>query len=98
MGEADVAFANKDLILYYFSAHWCPPCRGFTPILKDFYQEVSEDLEIVFVSADQSSEDMFSYMKESHGDWVAVEHESELSKQLDEKFQVEGIPTLVVCK
>ena len=32
------ALAGKDIILIYFSAHWCPPCRGFTPILKDFYE------------------------------------------------------------
>jgi nucleoredoxin len=35
--SADVALANKKVILFYFSAHWCPPCRAFTPVLKDFY-------------------------------------------------------------
>ena len=31
-------FLSQDLVLYYFSAHWCPPCRQFTPMLKDFYE------------------------------------------------------------
>ena len=35
--SADVALANKKVVLFYFSAHWCPPCRAFTPVLKDFY-------------------------------------------------------------
>jgi len=38
--SADAALAGKDVILIYFSAHWCPPCRGFTPVLKDFYEVV----------------------------------------------------------
>merc|ERR1712213_186580 len=62
------ALAGKDIILIYFSAHWCPPCRGFTPILKDFYEEV-DGVEIIFVSSDQSHDAMVAYMKESHGDW-----------------------------
>jgi len=36
--SADAALAGKDVILVYFSAHWCPPCRAFTPVLKDFYE------------------------------------------------------------
>ena len=42
---ADSALAGKDLVLFYFSAHWCPPCRQFTPLLKDFY-EVSMDIAV----------------------------------------------------
>merc|ERR1712078_513147 len=75
--EADSALEGKDLILFYFSAHWCPPCRQFTPMLKDFYDEV-DNVEIVFVSSDRSNDDMLSYMKESHGDWLATEHGSPL--------------------
>jgi len=79
--SADAALAGKDVILVYFSAHWCPPCRAFTPVLKDFYEEVeSEGVEIIFVSSDRSPADMVSYMKESHGDWLAVEHGSELGQ------------------
>jgi len=97
--SADAALAGKDVILIYFSAHWCPPCRGFTPVLKDFYEEVeSEGVEIIFVSSDRSPADMISYMKESHGDWLAVEHGSEVGQGLKQKFGVSGIPCLVVLK
>jgi len=97
--EADAALAGKEVILYYFSAHWCPPCRQFTPMLKDFYGEIEDqNVEIVFVSSDRSTEDMLSYMKESHGDWLATEHGSELTKSLKEKYGISGIPTLIVVK
>lgn len=95
----DEALAGKDVILIYFSAHWCPPCRGFTPKLKEFYEQNAEKgIEIIFVSWDRSSEDMFSYMEEAHGDWYALEHESKVGKKLKKKFGVSGIPCLVALK
>jgi len=96
--EAEKALENKDLILYYFSARWSPRCRNFTPMLADFYGEVSDELEIVFVSSDRSPDDMTSYMKESHGDWCGVEHNSALANDLKQKYGVQGIPMLVVVK
>ncbi|KAH7696928.1 nucleoredoxin, partial [Aphelenchoides avenae] len=62
------------LVALYFSAHWCPPCRQVTPILKDFYNELtdSEDFEIVFVPFHRSDADLQSYLKEAHGDSLHV--------------------------
>ena len=111
--SADSALAGKDIVLFYFSAHWCPPCRQFTPMLKDFYevivfmftvytvmymimlQEV-EGLEIVFISSDRSPEDMTSYMKESHGDWLAVPHNSTVANDLKQKYGDNNFSTLEI--
>ena len=41
---------------------------------------------------------MVSYMKESHGDWWAVEHGSETAQALKTKYGITGIPALVVVK
>ena len=35
---ADEALEGKKVVLFYFSAHWNPPCAVFTPVLNDFYQ------------------------------------------------------------
>ena len=99
--SADSALSGKTIVCFYFSAHWCPPCRAFTPMLKDAYEEFleeSEGLEIVFVSSDRTAEDMKNYMNESHGKWLAISHNSELGKALKTKFGVQGIPALIVCK
>ena len=35
--QADEVLSDKKIIAFYFSAHWCPPCRLFTPVLAEFY-------------------------------------------------------------
>ena len=55
-------------------------------------------MEIIFVSSDRSSDDMKSYMKESHGSWLSIEHGSELANSLKQQFGVSGIPAFIVCK
>lgn len=48
--NADEALKDKKIICYYFSAHWCPPCRNFTPILADFYnvRQFSKDFQFEY--------------------------------------------------
>ena len=54
--DKEKLMTNK-IICFYFAAHWCPPCRSFTPQLIDFYNHINASktnaLEIVFVSDDQ---------------------------------------------
>ncbi len=59
----------------YFSAHWCPPCRGFTPVLADFYTQHQKDLnlEIVFVSSDRDENDFNNYYKDMP--WLCLKYE-----------------------
>ncbi|CAG9534185.1 unnamed protein product [Cercopithifilaria johnstoni] len=93
------ALADKKVIALYFAAHWCPPCRQFTPFLKRFYEEVDDDqFEIVFLSLDHSEEDLNDHLKESHGDWYHIPFGSDEIETLRNKYEVPGIPMLVVIK
>jgi nucleoredoxin len=56
----------------YFSAHWCPPCRGFTPVLTEFYNKhnKSKNFEVIFVSSDRDEKSFSEYYHEMP--WLAL--------------------------
>ncbi len=56
------ALKGKTLLLY-FSASWCPPCRGFTPKLKAWYEQTAKTspIEVVWVSSDDSQKEWEAY-------------------------------------
>jgi nucleoredoxin len=87
---------TKDFIGIYFSAHWCPPCRNFTPKLAANYAEgLSDKMEIVFVSSDRDEAAFKEYLGEMP--WLALPYSKrEEKEQLSKLFGVEGIPTFVV--
>ena len=90
--KSDDVLSGKKLIILYFSANWCQACTEFTPTLRDFYDYVSSrGVEIIFVSSDGSPEEMFRFMKNSHGNWYAVQYGSDLAKKLTQKYDVWGI-------
>lgn len=83
----------------YFSAHWCPPCRQFTPQLVKFRNEMvknNKEFEIVFISSDRSEKDMFGYMTETKMQWLAVPFGSASASGIRNKYSVGGIPTLII--
>ena len=80
----------------YFSAHWCGPCRAFTPKLVKFRDENEKEFEVVFVSSDESESKRKEYMTEANMKWLAAKFKGENGKDLNKKYTVDGIPTLII--
>ena len=95
----DEPLAQKKLIALYFSAHWCGPCRKFTPQLVEFYNRVAPqhpEFEIVFVSNDRSPSAMETYMRDAQMPWPAIDFAKLPGKQALKKYAGDGIPCLVL--
>lgn len=89
---------ETDYLLLYFSAHWCPPCKAFTPNFVDFYNTRggNKRFQAVLISSDKSEEKMFAYMSETQMPWPAVRFDSASAKILKETYSGDGIPRLVL--
>ncbi|XP_061181171.1 uncharacterized protein LOC133189790 isoform X1 [Saccostrea echinata] len=99
-GPVSVSDVIKDntCVGLYFSAHWCPPCRGFTPKLAEFYKSMKENnqpIEIIFVSHDRDQASFDGYYGEMP--WHAISFDDQDAREnLAKKYGVSGIPYLVI--
>ena len=91
------ALAGK-VVGIYFSAHWCGPCRGFTPQLAQSYKDLvatGRAFEIIFVSSDRDENAFNEYYGEMP--WLALPYADRARKDsLSKKFKVSGIPSFVI--
>ena len=93
------ALENKKLFAFYFSAHWCAPCRKFTPELVDYYNRIAPqhpELALIFVSFDRSRFNWETYLRDAKMPWLAIDFD-----QLDgfaalRQLGSESIPSLLV--
>jgi thiol-disulfide isomerase/thioredoxin len=95
----DAALENKKFFLIYFSAHWCQPCRLFTPALVNYYNDAiakHPELELIFVSRDKSLFGMETYMRETNMPWPAIDYRKVANKSGILKYAGDGIPDLVL--
>jgi nucleoredoxin len=97
-GTAPMSSLDGKVLAIYFSAHWCPPCRGFTPQLAEQYKKMQEaglPIEVLFVSSDRDEKGFDEYYAEMP--WAAMPFkERALKEELSDYFKVEGIPSLVI--
>jgi len=101
--DKDLATLRSDnkYLVFYFSAHWCPPCRGFTPKFGEWYKKNqpalanTDPFEVIFVSSDRDEGAFESYWKEQP--WMALPYsERGLKATVSDIFGVQGIPTVTV--
>lgn len=97
-GPVAASSLNTRFVLVYFSAHWCPPCRGFTPKLGMFYDAVNsgaKQVEIVYISRDKTPDQFNEYYSEMP--WLALPFEDKARiTALGNRFQVQQIPCLIL--
>ncbi|CAN5310027.1 hypothetical protein BH23VER1_BH23VER1_26020 [soil metagenome] len=92
------ALVGKEYVALYFSAHWCPPCRAFTPVLSRFYDEVSRahpEFQLILVSGDRDAGSMEEYIRWGEMNFPAVAFDRIGESGLRE-YSARGIPYLVV--
>ncbi|XP_043713064.1 probable nucleoredoxin 2 [Telopea speciosissima] len=82
----------------YFSANWYPSCRNFTPVLANVYEQLKGQgvsFEIVFVSSDEDAYAFDNYR--ACMPWLAIPFSDLATKKaLNQRFNVEGIPCLII--
>lgn len=81
----------------FFSADWCPPCKHMLQPLKNFYTDVNLEertLELILISSDRSQEEW----KRHHSTmpWMTIPWDDPRNNQLRGKFEVQGVPALVI--
>ncbi|CAF0872653.1 unnamed protein product [Didymodactylos carnosus] len=98
----DTCELNNKTIGLYFSAHWCGPCRQFTPKLAEVYKNVKSTnpdipFDIIFISGDHDQNAFNDYYKDMP--WKALPFEEhERADKLNELYEIQGIPALVILK
>jgi len=98
--EADTHLKANTAFGVYFSAHWCGPCRQFTPVLIETYKTLKaagKNFEVVFVSGDHSQAEYDEYFGSMP--WTAVPFDDKKRiEALNQHFEVEGIPHFVLLE
>lgn len=81
---------GKEVVGLYFSAHWCGPCRSFTPKLAEAYGSITaagKAFEIVFVSSDRDASAFDEYYAEMP--WSTLPYAArDVKAKLSKKFKV----------
>ncbi|KAJ9467362.1 putative nucleoredoxin 3 [Diplonema papillatum] len=97
---ATVPLKGIETIGLFCSAHWCPPCRKFTPVLADFYVEYKKldpKFEIIFLSCDKNEAEMLDYCKK-HADYPCAKFGTVEKKELVDIVNAKGIPALSIFR
>jgi nucleoredoxin len=94
-------FLGKHVAIY-FSAHWCTPCRKFTPSLVRLYNELNaagKELEVILVSSDRDDESFKFYFNNMPWLTLGAFGSADVSRRQDELtdyFHIKSIPSLIM--
>ncbi|PAV63617.1 hypothetical protein WR25_20868 isoform B [Diploscapter pachys] len=87
------------IVVLYFSASWCHPCRDFFPYIKEFYDRLApyrNAVEVVLVSRDYMRFQLSEYYEKHGCSWAYIPLKHPIVNQLFQRYNVEALPTCLV--
>ena len=69
---------DTHIILFYYSASWCAPCKQTSAALRQAYPEIiakTKGLEFITYTVDQSPRARADYLRDTQFDWPALDPE-----------------------
>lgn len=96
--DLDEILNKNKLIALYFSGHFCPSCRTFTPALIKAYENWKandQKIEIIFVSCDDT-EKHYQAASQNHL-WKKIDYKNkEACDLIADHYNIKSIPQLWV--
>jgi nucleoredoxin len=95
MQATSQALDSVEIVALYFSAQWCPPCRGFTPHLAAAVSRAARrEFAVVYCSSDRDMPSFTQYYNSMP--WLALPFGDMQTQVLGQQFDVRTIPCLVI--
>ncbi|CAI5448076.1 unnamed protein product [Caenorhabditis angaria] len=83
------------IVVLYFSASWCAPCRKFTPIMKELYNQINQTnqpIEIILLSRDYMRFQLEEYLEKHGVTWAVCPLRDPLIEKCMDTYGVENLP------
>ncbi|XP_014849620.1 PREDICTED: nucleoredoxin-like protein 1 isoform X1 [Poecilia mexicana] len=96
---------NRILMLFFASAE-SETCQRFAPTLHDFFKQLTDEfyversaqLVLLYISLDQSEEELENFLKELPKKSLFLAYEDPYRRELETMFDVREVPTVVVLR
>ncbi|XP_031666926.1 nucleoredoxin-like protein 1 [Oncorhynchus kisutch] len=103
--EVILRLQNRILLLFFGSVD-SQRCKEFVPTLKDFFKRLTDEfyversaqLVLLYISLDQSEEQLENLLKELPKKCLFLTHNDPYRRELESMFEVEDVPRVVVLR
>ena len=85
---------KNDFVLVVFWASWCPHCADMLKELKDFYEKMQPDIEILAVSIDHNKQEWVQAIEKNNYQWINVSEVKGWNGKSVDQYNVVGTPTM----
>ncbi|CAB3406170.1 unnamed protein product [Caenorhabditis bovis] len=84
------------IVVLYFSASWCNPCRQFTPLMKQLSEKIAETnqpIEVILVSKDYMRFQMEDYYEKAGFSFAVIPLKDPIIEKLMAAYNVAELPS-----